>query len=197
MFKVGDRVRIKTEEELRAMGYEWEDDGDLGNDDPFGCLDPSLSKWLGTTATVTGSNTDLIDLQLDGSPSRESLGWFAHQLVALDTPKSSDLTKVAVKHDSNKIPLELLPPEALVEIAKVLAFGATTKGYGRWNWAQGFAWSRLAGAALRHLFAWLGGENKDPESNLSHLAHLGCCVLFLLTHELKGLGDDDRFKYPK
>lgn len=96
----------------------------------------------------------------------------------------------AIKHDDEKVPLELIPPEALIEIAKVLGFGA--KKYDAHNWRNGFKWSRLLGAALRHIVAYIGGENKDPESGLSHLAHAGCCIMFLITHEVKGLGEDDR-----
>jgi len=97
------------------------------------------------------------------------------------------------KNDSEKVRLELLPFPALYEVARVLTFGA--KKYDPWNWASGMAWSRLLGAALRHLFAWAAGEDKDPETGLSHLAHAACCVLFLLTYTLKDLGDDDRHKY--
>jgi hypothetical protein len=97
-----------------------------------------------------------------------------------------------VKHDQDKVPVELLPTQALEEIAKVLAFGKIK--YEAWNWSKGFKWTRLIGAAMRHLFAWQRGEDKDKESGLSHLAHLGCCVLFLLQHELSGLGEDDRYK---
>jgi len=100
--------------------------------------------------------------------------------------------KEGIKHDSNKVPVELLPTQALEEIAKALAFGQ--KKYNAWNWSQGFKWSRLIGAAIRHLFAWQRGEDIDKESGLSHLAHLGCCVLFLLQHEISQLGTDDRFK---
>jgi len=96
------------------------------------------------------------------------------------------------KFDQDKIPMELLPTEALREIAKVLKFGS--EKYDAWNWKKGMKWSRLAGAALRHLYAWLEREDKDPETNLSHLAHLGCCVLFLLTYETLGIGIDDRWK---
>ena len=96
------------------------------------------------------------------------------------------------KHDSNKNRLELLPFEALEDIAEVLTFGA--QKYDAHNWRKGFAWSRLLGAALRHLFAWARGEDKDPESGLSHLAHAGCCILFLITHQAEGLGKDDRWK---
>ena len=97
-----------------------------------------------------------------------------------------------LKYDTGKIPLELLPPEALTEIAKVLAFGA--EKYGCHNWRKGMAWSRLVGAILRHLFAWMQGEDKDQESGLSHLAHAGCDILFLLTYEINSIGIDDRYK---
>lgn len=101
-------------------------------------------------------------------------------------------TSVAVKQDDGKIRTELLPVGPMLAIAEVLTFGA--KKYADHNWRKGFKWSRLLGAATRHLFAFMRGEDKDPETGLSHLAHLGCCVLFLLEHEQRGLGEDDRYK---
>ena len=97
---------------------------------------------------------------------------------------------VPMKFDTEKNRVELLPVEALEEIGLALTFGA--EKYEPWNWKKGFAWSRLIGSTLRHLFAWMRGEDKDPESGLSHLAHAGCCILFLITHEKLGLGEDDR-----
>jgi hypothetical protein len=102
------------------------------------------------------------------------------------------ILKEATKYDCNKIPVELLPTQALEEIAKVLDFGR--KKYDSWNWAKGFKWTRLIGAAIRHLYAYQRGEDKDPESNLSHIAHAGCCILFLLQHDISKLGEDDRYK---
>lgn len=98
------------------------------------------------------------------------------------------------KHDGNKPRPELLSPDALLAIAEVLAFGA--KKYDAHNWRKGFEWSRLLGAAQRHLLAFQAGEDKDPESGLPHLAHLGCCVMFLIEHQTRGLGTDDRYKQP-
>lgn len=100
-------------------------------------------------------------------------------------------TSVAVKADGNKVRLELLPVGPMLAIAEVLTFGA--KKYAEHNWRKGFKWTRLIGAAMRHLFAYARGEDKDPETGLSHLAHLGCCVVFLLEHEQRGLGEDDRY----
>ena len=42
---------------------------------------------------------------------------------------------------------------------------------------------RYVKAAFRHLIAYSQGEVNDKESGLPHLAHLGCCVLFLLSLE--------------
>lgn len=108
------------------------------------------------------------------------------------------------KHDQNKTRLELLPTEALEEVAKILTYGAhkyaqkDSEGRitqtGDWNWAKGMSWSRLIGAAFRHLFAWVRGESRDSETGLSHISHCICCLLFLSTYELKGLGADDRSK---
>ena len=99
-----------------------------------------------------------------------------------------------IKHDKDKIPLGLLPPEALIEIAKVFGFGA--KKYSPHNWRGGFKWSRLYDALLRHLYAWQMNEDLDEETKLSHLGHAGCCLTMLLTHVINNLGEDDRYKKP-
>lgn len=106
-------------------------------------------------------------------------------------PGKSELTE-GTKYDSGKVPLELLPTQALEEVARVLDFGQ--KKYASWNWAKGFKWTRLIGAAIRHIYAYQRGEDKDPESGLSHLSHAACCILFLLQHEISNLGEDDRYK---
>lgn len=104
------------------------------------------------------------------------------------------LGPAGVKYDAGKPRMELLPFEALEAVARVMAFGAVK--YGDHNWRGGMAWTRLLGAALRHLGAWARGEKADPESGESHLAHAACCILFLLTYEIAKLGADDRHSTP-
>ena len=94
--------------------------------------------------------------------------------------------------DNGKPPLAYLPAEALTEVAKVLEYG--TQKYELHNWRHGMPWLKLANSTLRHLFSWLSGEDKDPESGLSHLAHAACNILFLLTYAAHGSGTDDRYK---
>lgn len=96
------------------------------------------------------------------------------------------------KHDGGKPRMDLLDKHALEEISRVLDFGA--QKYAAHNWRQGIQYSRLTAAALRHLHAFNDGEDIDPESGLSHLAHLGCCVMFLLNMQKTRPDLDDRHK---
>lgn len=100
------------------------------------------------------------------------------------------------KYDTGKLPYHLLPSDAVEEIVKVLDFGAGK--YTARNWEKGMLWSRPFAALMRHMWAWWRGEDKDSETGLSHLAHAGCCILFLLTYEQRQSGWDDRpHKEPK
>lgn len=64
------------------------------------------------------------------------------------------------------------------------------------NWELGMDWGRLVGAALRHVFAFVRGEDIDPESGLPHIDHALCCIAFLSAYQKRGVGVDDRVKLP-
>jgi hypothetical protein len=100
--------------------------------------------------------------------------------------------QAAIKHDQDKVPLHLLSTTALLEVGKVLQFGA--QKYAAHNWRGGFQWSRPTAAAMRHILAWNNGEDLDPESQLSHLAHAMCCLMFLLEFQKTHPHLDDRYK---
>lgn len=96
------------------------------------------------------------------------------------TDSTKDLTQ-GLKFDQEKVPLELISAEAIMQLGAVLQFGA--KKYAPWNWSRGITYTRVLGAALRHIFAYLSGESKDPETGLSHIAHAMCCCMFVLHYE--------------
>lgn len=100
-----------------------------------------------------------------------------------------------IKNDQDKPDMSLLSNIALIEIAKVMTFGK--RKYSANNWRGGFLWTRPLAAAARHLFAYIGGENKDPETGISHLAHACCCLFFVLEFEVTKPELDDRYKEPK
>ena len=89
-----------------------------------------------------------------------------------------------IKYDSEKPKMNLLPPKAIVEVAKVLTFGA--EKYDAENWRKlDDLQNRYTAGALRHIFAHMDGEKLDPETGLSHMAHALCCLLFKLEIELE------------
>jgi hypothetical protein len=96
---------------------------------------------------------------------------------------------------AEKLHVELVPVQGILSDARAIDFGA--KKYSAWGWydsarADQFAWSVSYGALLRHLYAWIGGEELDPESGLSHLDHVGANVKFLQTFIAEDIGVDDR-----
>jgi hypothetical protein len=87
-----------------------------------------------------------------------------------------------VKFDSAKPRFSLIPKGTLLEVVKVLEFGA--QKYAPDNWIRvPDAQTRYYDAAMRHLQAYFDGEKQDSETQLSHLAHAICCLLFLLWFE--------------
>lgn len=96
------------------------------------------------------------------------------QKLAQEKGHNSRNKKGAVKDDAKKPRVSLLPLLALAEEAKVMTYGA--EKYDSYNWMEGFDFTTLTDALLRHTFAYLMGEDTDMESGLSHLAHIRCCA---------------------
>jgi len=100
--------------------------------------------------------------------------------------KESDIPNIeqGKKFDGGKLRWALLPIKPVQEIIKVLMFGASKYGPNNWqNLDNGK--ERYYEAAQRHMTAYWEGEKLDEESGKSHLAHAGCCILFMLWLELK------------
>lgn len=83
-----------------------------------------------------------------------------------------------VKYDQGKLPMHLLDRTALEAVAGVLQYGAVK--YAPENWRGGIEYTRLIGAAMRHLHALNDCEDTDPESGHLHAAHAMCCLMMLI-----------------
>jgi Domain of unknown function (DUF5664) len=94
-----------------------------------------------------------------------------------------------VKHDAGKSRVELLSGHALLALGDAARYGAAK--YSDRNWEGGMKWSRVLGATLRHLFAFMSGEVYDKESGLHHVSHAmwGCMVL--LDYHITSRGEND------
>ena len=107
-----------------------------------------------------------------------------------------DLKKVEAimegrKYDGDKAKLYLLPPKSILEVGKVLTYGADKYDAENWRKVDDLQ-NRYTSAALRHIFAHMDGEADDQETGLSHLAHAMCCLLFKLEDELLGKSEEER-----
>lgn len=95
--------------------------------------------------------------------------------------------------DEGKPRLDLLDPYAMEQMGHVLAFGAN-KYKDPFNYTKGIKYLKLVGSALRHIFAFIRGEDLDPESGYPHLAHGMCCLMMLLSMTQRHPELDDRCK---
>ena len=85
---------------------------------------------------------------------------------------------VGHKDDQEKNRLDLIEPEFIEGVGKVLAFCADKYKPNNWQKVDD-AENRYYAAAMRHLMAWRKGEKTDPESGISHLYHVACNIMFL------------------
>jgi hypothetical protein len=78
-----------------------------------------------------------------------------------------------------------LPKLAINAIIAVLSYGAKKYSPDNWKYVKPFK-KRYLNALLRHLFQrFILNEKYDSETGLSHIAHAGCCLLFLLEKDLE------------
>ena len=156
--------------------------------------------FFGLDVVIKGVNDDAVGFTYRWTPPEvlecKPVDYFcAHADMLTKEYEKHPTPETAVKHDADKPRLDLIPPEALIAVGEVFAYGA--EKYEDWNWRKGMAHSRLVSALLRHLMAHQMGEDKDPESGHTHLAHMACNALMLLGSYLNEDGVDDRWKKKK
>lgn len=103
------------------------------------------------------------------------------------------MEQASKKYDKGKPAVELVPMRPLLECGSVMGYGGS-KYEDKWNHKNpgGVEWSRRVGSALRHLIDWMEGEDDDPESGLSHLAHAATQIMLTRDMQIRGTGTDDR-----
>lgn len=179
--------------ELEQMSREALPDGwiflGLGNEDPeerefvvpdsgeFDGMtyDPSetFPKWVGGKEyTWTGVSDDLFFACPIGSPIAIANGFLSD--VEPEVKATNPKDRVGVK----KVPMSGMPINVLLECGLVKLHGDMK--YGAYNWRDaGVRGSVYYDACIRHLAAWMEGEDIDPDSGINHIAHAitGLCVL--------------------
>lgn len=109
---------------------------------------------------------------------------------------ASEVTKPTNPKDAcgiEKVPVSGLPVPVILEAGLVKLHGDLK--YGRYNWRDaGVRGSVYYDACFRHLAAWWEGEDLDPDSGVSHLAHAITGLAVLRDAQLQDNWIDDRPK---
>ncbi len=114
----------------------------------------------------------------------------AHSTKAEAWPEILPEDGLAERKNDGKTPLSFVleASYALNGLAKVLEFGAAK--YSRGNWLKGRPYNGTVDSLVRHLVAFMAGENNDAESGLPHVDHILCNALFLAEHYRMPFLDD-------
>jgi hypothetical protein len=83
----------------------------------------------------------------------------------------------ALRYNTGKLRWSLVDFDALEDMVRVLEFGATK--YSDDNWKQGLKTTELFESLMRHMTAYMRGEDLDSESGLPHTGHILCNAMFL------------------
>jgi hypothetical protein len=92
---------------------------------------------------------------------------------------------MTVKDTKGKLKVSLIPPRALISIAKVREFGVS-KYKDAWSWVDLVKVEDLQEAIDRHQLKIKLGETLDDESGLPHSWHIACSAAMICELELKG-----------
>ena len=112
-------------------------------------------------------------------------GHFATQFMTKDPANPKDMVGAA------RIDLTLIHVVALIEEA--LAMQEGLEKYGAYNYLAAKVKARIyVGAAFRHLFKWLMGEERDPKTGVHHLGSVRACAGILLAAQAHDTLVDDR-----
>jgi len=101
--------------------------------------------------------------------------------------------KKNVGHPKGKTRYDLVPPNALEEVALTLQCASEEGKYEEWSWmTENRPWTYYFASALRHMWKWFRGERDDPETGRHHLAHATTRLMFLIEHDALSPDLDDR-----
>lgn len=123
------------------------------------------------------------------------LAWDSDREMIIDKHGHLHKTKMNPKYiqaqKDGKVRMECLVTSVLASEARVLAHGADKYGARNWRKDEILA-STYEGAMMRHLFAWINGEDIDPDSGEPHLSHLRACAAVVMDADDHGKLVDDR-----
>jgi hypothetical protein len=102
------------------------------------------------------------------------------------------MSEKGLRFNEGKTRIDLVPPSAILALSDAMTDGA--KKYSEHNWRKGMEWSKPYASAQRHMLAFWKGEDINPDSGVSHLAHAMANLAFLIEYMETHKQYDDRYK---
>lgn len=103
------------------------------------------------------------------------------------------LLQNAKRDNQGKLQWSQIEFSLMEDMVRALEHGAAK--YDRNNWRKGHPITDIADSVLRHLFAFMSGEDNDQESGVSHLGHIQANIMFMM-NVLKNKPElDNRYKH--
>lgn len=96
-------------------------------------------------------------------------------ISALEREKQKE--QKALRYNQGKRKWALVDFKSLEPMVEVLEYGE--EKYASWNWMKGQEVTGICESLLRHAFAFIDGEDNDPESGLSHIGHMMSNLMFI------------------
>lgn len=99
------------------------------------------------------------------------------------------------RNNEGKLEWSQVDFKALEPMVRVLMKGG--KAHGKDNWRKGFPTLEVCESLLRHTFAYMSGEDNDPQTGEPHTGHILSNAMFLShMHEFRP-DMDNRLKKPQ
>lgn len=94
-----------------------------------------------------------------------------------ESMKINQAAEQALRYNQGKPQWSLVDFDSLEGLVHVLEYGA--RKYSKDNWKKGMPVTQVSESLMRHLFAFLRGDDIDPESGCRHISHVMCNAMFL------------------
>jgi hypothetical protein len=160
---------------------------------------------IGNPITKSGEKHPAVDMLhiYENAPKPENMPELTARLRAagiLPKPAPADTTFV-VDEETGGVKgqklarFDMIPPDVLWELAEHYGRGEAkypSDETGLPNWQRGYSWRLSVAALLRHFYAFLQGEDVDPENGSSHLIAVIWHAMALRYFQLHGKGKDHR-----
>jgi hypothetical protein len=150
---------------------------------------PRKTYWTGEEWTVGDDDyntTTFGPLEGRGTWSQggfKHAGWKDESVTPVENPKAAI--------GAAKAPFFGIPWTAVIEMGTVMDGGAHK--YGAYNYRDTrISTTTYHDAILRHFMLWADGEDNDPESKSSHLAHIMACCALMIDADVGCMLEDDR-----